>query len=56
VRSEHFLFSDPPEHRVEVVLSPQPLSVAEAIDYYKCQVRMELVLREPKAWRLRPEN
>jgi hypothetical protein len=24
--------------------------------YYGCQVRTELVLREPKAWQLRPEN
>jgi hypothetical protein len=42
-RSEHYLFSDPPEHWVEVVLPPQPLSVAEAVVYSGSQVRTELV-------------
>jgi hypothetical protein len=31
-------------------------AAAAAMDYYACQVKTELVSREPKAWCLRPED
>ncbi len=31
-------------------------AAAAAMDYYACHVKTELVSREPKAWRLRPED
>ncbi len=42
-----------------VLLLPPPMvaaAAAAAMDYYACQVKTELVSREPKAWCFRPED